>query len=501
MKKAISGIMLTLLLIGILTLAFNIQPIVSGNFVPLLWKYTTGGRVYAVCVSPNNEYILAGSDDRNVYCLDPATGQEIWNYSTGEWSDRVLISIYSVFISPDNKYAVAGTASNVYCFNITNGNKIWNYTVGEAWSVFVSPNNRYVIAGSFSGNIFCFDISNGTLKWSYPAGGYVFSVFVSPDGKYVLAGYSSGVIALDINGNFLWNYYTNGYIPQKSLFVSTDSRYVIAGSTGLGIDYGRGRIYALNITNGQQIWNYTATGTPLGGASNIPITSVFVSSDSKFVVAATGNGITPYLDISDGNLIWNYSTGSYMWDVCISPDSRYVVTGSVGQYPPLGPYVLPNVFCLDTTEGSRIWNYSTPATSISISPDSKTIIVGSWDHNVYAFYPYALPVVTATVNIAPETLNLISKGKWITAYIELPEGYDASDIDILSVRLNGEIPAELHPTEIGDYDEDGIPDLMVKFGRQDLIAILSVGEATLTITGEVNGISFEGSDTIRVIDQ
>ena len=107
----------------------------------------------------------------------------------------------------------------------------------------------------------------------------------------------------------------------------------------------------------------------------------------------------------------------------------------------------------------------------------------------------------ATADVTPSTLNLKSKGKWITSYIELPEGYRVRDIDISTVKLNGEISAELHPTEIGDYDEDGVPDLMVKFNRKELIAIFSVGEATLRITGEVNDTSFEGSDTIRVIEE
>lgn len=108
-------------------------------------------------------------------------------------------------------------------------------------------------------------------------------------------------------------------------------------------------------------------------------------------------------------------------------------------------------------------------------------------------------VVTATIDIDPDTLNLKSKGKWITAYIELPEGYTVGDIDISTVKLNGEISAELHPTELSDYDEDGIPDLMVKFDRQALIQLLSAEESTLTITGEVNGTPFKGSDTTRVI--
>lgn len=111
------------------------------------------------------------------------------------------------------------------------------------------------------------------------------------------------------------------------------------------------------------------------------------------------------------------------------------------------------------------------------------------------------PVEDATIDIDPDTLNLESKGKWITGYIELPEGYNVGDVDISTVMLNGIIEAELHPTEIGDHDSDGINDLMVKFDRQDLIATLSKGEATLTITGEVDGTSFEDSDTITVIDK
>ena len=109
--------------------------------------------------------------------------------------------------------------------------------------------------------------------------------------------------------------------------------------------------------------------------------------------------------------------------------------------------------------------------------------------------------MSAEIDIDPDILNLKSKGRWITAYIELPEDYNASDIDISTVVLNGEIPAELHPTEIGDYDTDGIIDLMVKFDRASIIELLDTGEVTLTITGEVNGTPFEGNDTIKVIDE
>jgi len=142
----------------------------------------------------------------------------------------------------------------------------------------------------------------------------------------------------------------------------------------------------------------------------------------------------------------------------------------------------------------------------SIIFDQSWWTFGLWDSNgdeipyttKDATFKMGLPI---TIDIDPNTLNSKSKGKWITAYIELPEGYSASNIDVSTVELNGEISAELHPTGTGDYDTDGITDLMVKFDRRELIALLNVDEATLTITGKIAGIPFEGNDTIKVIDE
>ena len=68
--------------------------------------------------------------------------------------------------------------------------------------------------------------------------------------------------------------------------------------------------------------------------------------------------------------------------------------------------------------------------------------------------------------------------------------------------LEDTITAESSPIEIGDNDNDGIPDLMVKFDRQALIDYLDdiTGDVTLTVTGElIDETQFSGSDTITVI--
>ena len=104
----------------------------------------------------------------------------------------------------------------------------------------------------------------------------------------------------------------------------------------------------------------------------------------------------------------------------------------------------------------------------------------------------------ATVDIDPNTLDLKSQGKWITAYITLPEGYDVGDIDIDTIQLDG-----IDAAWGDDFEDD---ELMVKFDREAVIAYLKgkglalPTDVTLKVTGDIGDLTFEGSDTIRVIE-
>ena len=79
-------------------------------------------------------------------------------------------------------------------------------------------------------------------------------------------------------------------------------------------------------------------------------------------------------------------------------------------------------------------------------------------------FAFSTDSISATVDITPSTLNLKSKGEWITCRIELPEGYNASDIDRTTVMLNGSIPVD--PFWVDMPDDSVIPLLMV-FARSN----------------------------------
>jgi hypothetical protein len=108
---------------------------------------------------------------------------------------------------------------------------------------------------------------------------------------------------------------------------------------------------------------------------------------------------------------------------------------------------------------------------------------------------YEAPV-PAEVRIVPRNINLASKGKWITAFLQLGEDYNVADIDPNSIFLENEIK----PERFWISEDHQIA--IAKFNREKVQAILDVGEVELKITGQLtDGTIFEATDIIKVTDK
>lgn len=110
--------------------------------------------------------------------------------------------------------------------------------------------------------------------------------------------------------------------------------------------------------------------------------------------------------------------------------------------------------------------------------------------------------ILSLVDIAPDSLNRKSQGNFITAYIELIEGLDVSQIDLSTVAMivDGQtlVPALETHAELTDYNGNGIPDLGVQFERLLVTDAIGTGTVEVAIMGSINGYFFQGSDTLKV---
>ncbi len=121
------------------------------------------------------------------------------------------------------------------------------------------------------------------------------------------------------------------------------------------------------------------------------------------------------------------------------------------------------------------------------------------------------PIIKTKIYICPRTLNLKSRGRWITGFIKLPGDYDVEDIDVSTIILNGTIPAEPKPVAIFELKCIDVKVLMVKFNRTAVIEYIKNAievndnslkhfKITLTVSGNLfNSHPFEGSTKIRII--
>jgi hypothetical protein len=118
--------------------------------------------------------------------------------------------------------------------------------------------------------------------------------------------------------------------------------------------------------------------------------------------------------------------------------------------------------------------------------------------------------IGAVVEMHPQTINKKARGQWISALIEFPDGTSVADIDVSTITIQAIDPVTSvklsvttgAPTDIGDGNANGLPDLTVKFDRATVQSWFA-GEtlAIFRVEGRLlDGRSFEGDAAARIID-
>jgi len=156
--------------------------------------------------------------------------------------------------------------------------------------------------------------------------------------------------------------------------------------------------------------------------------------------------------------------------------------------------------CIDVGD-----NNSLPPDTADLDGDGNTTEPVAWDLDDkprvmgrridMGAYEYSPPILVEA-RILPHTLNLSSKGKWITCYIWLPDECSVADIDPNSILLENEIEPEWF------WLNEDQKIAIAKFDREDVQSILEVGDISIKITGQLtDGTVFEATDIVQVTDK
>jgi len=176
------------------------------------------------------------------------------------------------------------------------------------------------------------------------------------------------------------------------------------------------------------------------------------------------------------------------------------IQGWTGQWPGVGNigsdpffvdlnnhdyHLLPDSPCIDSGDP----NYIAEPNETDLDGNPR-IIGGRIDMGAYE------SPLQAGAKIVPHTINLASKGKWITCYIWPPEDYDVADINPDTILLEDEIKAE--SVQVDEVQQV----VMARFSREQVQAILSIDKVELKVTGLLTDeTAFEATDAIRVTDK
>jgi len=449
-KKVVSGIMLTILFICLLSVALNIQPVKS--------------------------------EPRTIIVPDDyPTIQEAINHAN----------------PGDIIYVKAGTYHE-------------NILVHKAVSLIGEDNNNTIIDGRNLGKTVHITANNVTLM--------NFKIINSKK-EYTCAGIVlDGVSFCNISLNILTNNFDGLYAEHSTCNVIENNVFLANDWNGIHLKYCSNS----NIINSNIILNCK-------NGINIEVDSNNNSLLYNHIANSEWDGIDLIGSIKNviyGNTIKHCFTGIY---IGLETDNMNIIyhNNFICNTYQVTCYSAPNFWDDGYPSGGNYWSdytgvdlfsgpYQNETGSDGIGDTPYVIDECNVDHyplmNPYTVTPPAPLIINATVDVNPKALNLRSRGKWITAYIELLEGYNIQDINASTVMLNDTVSAEPKPIAVGDHDGDGILDLMVKFDRASVISYILANinktklfderfmAVTLTITGYLNdGILFQGTTTIRVL--
>ncbi|MFP4354481.1 MAG: PQQ-binding-like beta-propeller repeat protein [Phycisphaerae bacterium] len=336
---------------------------VSGSALPavekleVLWRFKTDQAVTGTAAIADG-VVYIGSQDKNLYALNLATGKKRWAYQADDAFDAPAMV-------HDGKVYIGSLDGVFHAVDAKTGKKVWSAKtedkiMGGANLLPASGPGQAdrILVGSYDFSLYCFDAKSGKKLWTYKTDNYINATPAVSDGKAMFGGCDALIHVVDIvKGRARQQIDAGAYISNAAAAVGP---LVYVGNY-------EGELLCGDTRVGKTRWVYS-------GDNEDPFFSApAVTADA--IVFGGRDGDLYCLDVKTGNKKWTFRTRDQVDSSPVIVGDKVIFGSQDGR-----------VYLLELKTGKKLWQYET-ASSIISSPAvaSGVVIIGADDGNVYAF--------------------------------------------------------------------------------------------------------------------
>ncbi|MDR3012632.1 MAG: PQQ-binding-like beta-propeller repeat protein [Chitinispirillales bacterium] len=251
------------------------------------WKFRAGDEIEASPVI-YGDMILIGDLSGNFYSIDRENGNVNWQFK----ARRKIAGAANII--EEKGYVIFGSYdNNLYCLNIADGELIWTYRSGSYINGTPATDGKRIVFGGCDAEVHIVDAGTGIAIGTIETDSHIAGSAVLGNNFAYVGTYGSKLLGIDIEGmKIAWTYENDGRGEPFFASPALIDTFLIAPSRDKFV-------HCVSSITGELIWKFAATGA-------IDASPVIVGD--RVIVGCTA-GTLYLIDLKTGRLVNSFEIG------------------------------------------------------------------------------------------------------------------------------------------------------------------------------------------------
>jgi outer membrane protein assembly factor BamB len=300
--------------------------------------------------------VWIGDVEGKMFCLDLATGKEIW--SSSHKNGFIVSPAYR-----DGKVVIGDFDGHIYCFAAPNGSILWETDLSQAIAGGANFIDNMVLLTSEAGQLFALDLATGKQLWEYATGDQLRSAATLWNDYALLGGCDGRLHKINVR---------TGSAEGDGLLLDgpSGSTPAILDTTAI-VPTQSGQVLAFDIEKSIKKWSFADAERSQEIRSSPAVAVLGHPSQTAIAVVTTRSRRVLGLEIDSGKMLWEAVVRKRCDASPVICDGRVWVGGLDG-----------TLYAFDLQSGEERWSYSLTGQLIASPSISNGKIVVATDKGV-----------------------------------------------------------------------------------------------------------------------